>query len=249
MGSGAALTASGAAPLAFSSPSTRAPRGGFARPRGKCPSFGWSSSSRRESQTPRAVMQACVASMTTATPLGWRCSQIASATCAVSRSCTCSRREKPWRTRASLLIPTTLLLRQIGDRRLADDRRHVVLAMRLERYVLQKDDLVIAADLFEGPAEMERRDPPRTPRIFASRRARPGAACRAALRGRDRLPPSGSASGPPRRRRRELRTAGARLDEVAVFRIAMFVRRLMPSAPARYRRRSPPPVREYREPQ
>ena len=40
--------------------------------------------------------------------------------------------------------------RQIGDRRLADDRRHVMLAMRLERDVLEQHDLVIAADLLEG---------------------------------------------------------------------------------------------------
>ena len=39
-------------------------------------------------ETPRAVMQAWLASMTTATPFGCRCCQIASATCAVSRSCT-----------------------------------------------------------------------------------------------------------------------------------------------------------------
>ena len=38
--------------------------------------------------TPRAVMQAWVASITTATPLGCRCSQMQSATSAVSRSCT-----------------------------------------------------------------------------------------------------------------------------------------------------------------
>src|SRR6476661_4378505 len=46
------------------------------------------------------------------------------------------------------------VLRQVGDRRLADDRRHVVLAMRLERDVLEEHDLVIAAHLFEGAAEV-----------------------------------------------------------------------------------------------
>src|SRR5206468_3983800 len=32
---------------------------------------------------------------------------------------------------------------------LADDRRHVMLAMRLERYVLEQHDLVVAAHLLE----------------------------------------------------------------------------------------------------
>jgi hypothetical protein len=45
--------------------------------------------------TPRAVMHACVASMITATPFGWRCCQIVSATCAVSRSWTWSLRANP----------------------------------------------------------------------------------------------------------------------------------------------------------
>ncbi len=60
--------------------------------------------------TPRALMQAWLASITTATPSGWRCSQLQSATCAVSRSCTCSRRAKPCSTRASLEMPTTRFL-------------------------------------------------------------------------------------------------------------------------------------------
>ena len=54
-------------------------------------------------------------------------------------------------------MPTTRSPRQIGDRRLADDRREMMLAMRLERDVLQQHDLVIAADLLEGAAEMVRR--------------------------------------------------------------------------------------------
>ena len=141
----------------INSPSAPALRGGCARPRGTRPSSGWWSSSRRACATPRAVMQAWLASITTATPCGWRCSQMQSATWAVSRSCTCSRRAKPCSTRASLEMPTTRSRRQIGDRRLADDRRQMVLAMRLERDVLQQHDLVIAADLLEGAAEMVRR--------------------------------------------------------------------------------------------
>ena len=42
--------------------------------------------------TPRAVMQAWVASITTATPCGRNYDQMQSATSAVSRSCTCSPR-------------------------------------------------------------------------------------------------------------------------------------------------------------
>src|SRR3546814_6669381 len=45
--------------------------------------------------------------------------------------------------------------RKIGDMRLADDRRQVMLAVRLEGNVLQKHDLVIAAHLAEGAARSE----------------------------------------------------------------------------------------------
>src|SRR5215210_3368010 len=94
--------------------------------------------------TPRALMHAWLASMTTATPLGSRCSQMQSATCAVSRSCTCSRRKAVQHAR-QFADADDLVARQISDRRLADDRRHVVLAMRLERDVLQQHDLVVTA--------------------------------------------------------------------------------------------------------
>ena len=50
-----------------------------------------------------------------------------------------------------------MVARQIGDRRLADDRRHVMLAMRLERDVLQQHDLVIAAHFLENSRQMDRR--------------------------------------------------------------------------------------------
>src|SRR3546814_13434173 len=43
--------------------------------------------------------------------------------------------------------------RKIGDMRLADDRRQVMLAVRLEGNVLQKHDLVIAAHLAERSEE------------------------------------------------------------------------------------------------
>ena len=60
-----------------------------------------------------------------------------------------------------------LIARQIGDRRLADDRRQVVLAMRLERDVLEQHDLVIAAHLLEGAAKVARRILAIADRIFA----------------------------------------------------------------------------------
>src|SRR3546814_15945150 len=47
--------------------------------------------------------------------------------------------------------------RQIGDRRLADDRRQMMFAVGLKRDVLQQDDLVVAAHFFEGAAEMDGR--------------------------------------------------------------------------------------------
>src|SRR3546814_16376266 len=49
------------------------------------------------------------------------------------------------------------VLRQIGDRRLAGDRRHMMFAVRLERNIAQQHDLVIAADLFESAGQMNRR--------------------------------------------------------------------------------------------
>ena len=46
--------------------------------------------------------------------------------------------------------------RQIGDRGLADDRRHMMFAVRLERNVLEQHELVVAADLLEHPAQVDR---------------------------------------------------------------------------------------------
>ncbi len=46
---------------------------------------------------------------------------------------------------------------KVGDRRLSGDRRHMMLAMRLERDVAQQDDLVIAADLCKGARQVHRR--------------------------------------------------------------------------------------------
>src|SRR5690606_33744333 len=46
-----------------------------------------------------------------------------------------------------------LVIGQIGDMRLADDRHHMVLAMRMERDVLYEDEIVIAADFLENRTE------------------------------------------------------------------------------------------------
>src|SRR3546814_20486203 len=49
------------------------------------------------------------------------------------------------------------VLRQIGDRRLAGDRRNMMLAVRLKGTVAQQHDLVLTDDLFEGARKMPRR--------------------------------------------------------------------------------------------
>ena len=58
--------------------------------------------------TPRIIMQKCMASMTTPTPLGWMTSWIVSAIWTVSRSCTCSRRANMSTRRGIFERPTTL---------------------------------------------------------------------------------------------------------------------------------------------
>src|SRR5690606_4721691 len=47
-----------------------------------------------------------------------------------------------------------LVGRQIANVRPTDDRRHVMLAMRLELDVAQDDHLIVAFDLFEGSAQV-----------------------------------------------------------------------------------------------
>jgi hypothetical protein len=59
--------------------------------------------------TPRVVMHWCTADTTTPTPRGLSTSVMQLAICAVSFSCTWKRRAYPSTTRASWLIPTTLL--------------------------------------------------------------------------------------------------------------------------------------------
>ena len=86
-----------------------------------------------------------------------------------------------------------MVARQIGDMRLADDRRHVMLAMRLERDVLEQHDLVIAADFLEDAREMIGRIVGIALAIFLPGARDALAASRAGLRASDRRRPSGSA--------------------------------------------------------
>src|SRR2546423_2172902 len=96
----------------------------------------------------------------------------------------------------------------------------MMLAVRLERNVLQKHDLVVAADLLKGAAEMHRRIFGITAGIFA-----PGAGD--AARGVDQTLTVGIVAGPanegPDRLPYVLRNLARRrgFDEVAVFRFAM----------------------------
>lgn len=57
--------------------------------------------------TPLIVIHICVASNTTATPLGLMASCTATAICFVKRSCTCNLRENVSAIRASLESPRT----------------------------------------------------------------------------------------------------------------------------------------------
>ncbi len=56
-------------------------------------------------RTPRIDMHRCSASMTTMAPRGWRMRTSESATCVVSRSCTCGRLANTSTSRASFDSP------------------------------------------------------------------------------------------------------------------------------------------------
>src|SRR5262249_50311494 len=109
---------------------------------------------------------------------------------------------------------------QIGDRRLADDRREMVFAMRLERNVLEEDDLVIAADFLEGPAQVDRGILLVAARIFLPRP-------RNAARGVEQSLSVGIVARPADQCTDGLAYLGGNfavgpgIDEIAVFRLAM----------------------------
>ena len=90
------------------------------------------------------------------------------------------------------------VVRQIGDMHLADDRRDVVLAMRLEADVLQQDDLVIAVGLLEGALQQRHRVLVVAAEIFAV-----GAHTRSGV------PSSPSRSGSSPAQRSKVRTASS----------------------------------------
>ena len=118
-----------------------------------------------------------------------------------------------------LADPDHLVVRQVGDRRLADDRRHVVLAVRLERDVLQQHDLVIAADFLEGAAKMLRGIFLIAARIFPPR-------ARDAPRRIEQAFAVGVVAGPADQRPDRFATSSGtpcrwRLDEIAVVGLAM----------------------------
>src|SRR5829696_7547810 len=75
----------------------------------------------------------------------------------------------------------------------------MVLAAGLERDVAQDHDVVIAADLLEGPAAGSRPGPARSPRTIPRRPASHGPAYRRALPAPDPPRPSGSGCEPPAR--------------------------------------------------
>src|SRR5580765_8494351 len=121
-----------------------------------------------------------------------------------------------------LADPDDLIPRQVGDRCLADDWRHVVLAVRLEGNVLQENYLIVPADFLEGAAEMNRRILFVSAGIFA-----PGS--RDATRCIEKPYAVGIVAGPTDQRPDGFcdfaRNFAFRrgLDEVAILRIAMIV--------------------------
>ena len=107
---------------------------------------------------------------------------MASAICAVIVSCVCRRLAKISTTRAILEMPTTASRRHVGDERLAEERRHVVLAMALDVDVLEHDHVVIALHVLEGARELFGRALDRSRRTIRGRRRPRAWAYRSGLR-------------------------------------------------------------------
>ena len=106
---------------------------------------------------PRMAMHICSASIITATPRGLSTSWMTPAICAVMRLLRLQAMGEDIDDAGNLGQADDLAVRQIADMRLADDRHHVVLAMRMELDVADDDEIVIAGDLLEGAAELFRR--------------------------------------------------------------------------------------------
>ena len=92
--------------------------------------------------TPRMDMQVCIASMTTATPRGFRESWMQSRICSVRRSWTCRRRIGLHHA-GDLGKAGDSPVRDIGHVRLADEGKHMVLAQREQLDVLDQDHLAV----------------------------------------------------------------------------------------------------------
>jgi hypothetical protein len=124
-------------------------------------------------------MHWCSASITTPTPLGFRCVSRQSAICWVSRSWTCSPRANCSTTRASLDSPGQPARREVAYVRDAVEGQHVMLALRPEGDVPGQDELVVPfvigerGELERAWAEhfdIRRRDPASPPRRQPSAR-------------------------------------------------------------------------------
>ena len=103
---------------------------------------------------PRMAMHICSASSMTATPRGLSTSCMTPAICAVIRLLGLQAMGEDIDDARDLGQADNLAVRQIADMRLADDRHHMMLAMRVECYVLDDDEVVIAGDFLEGAAEL-----------------------------------------------------------------------------------------------
>ena len=91
---------------------------------------------------PRTVMQVCVASITTATPLASSSSSSRFAMVSVIRSCTWGRRATASTTR-KFAQTDHAAVRDIADVSLAHERQHVVLAHAIEADIAHQHDLVV----------------------------------------------------------------------------------------------------------
>jgi hypothetical protein len=89
---------------------------------------------------PRMAMHICSASIITATPRGFSVSSMDLAAEDLHHAGDLGKAQHP-------------AVRKVGDMRLADDRHHMVLAMREERNVFHQHHVVIAGDFLEGAAE------------------------------------------------------------------------------------------------
>ena len=100
-------------------------------------------------RTPRMTAHRCDASMTTPTPLGWRCSIRKSAICLVMRSWTWSRREYISTMRGIFDRPMTRPLGMYATAAWPKNGKQVVLAQAVEGDVLDDHHLAVV-DLEDG---------------------------------------------------------------------------------------------------